>query len=55
MEGLGNYIEFEYVLNEGQDVREGVERVNELMGILGIGRNDLEDEAYIDLLSKDRK
>lgn len=50
VDGLGNYIEFEYVLNEGQDVREGEEQVNKLMDILGIGKDDLEDKAYIDLL-----
>lgn len=55
MEGLGNYIEFEYVLNEGQDVREGEGKVNELMGILGISRDDLEDKGYIDLLLRNRE
>ncbi len=55
VEGLGNFVEFEYVLNEGQDVREGEERVNELIGILGISRDDLEDKGYIDLLLRNRE
>lgn len=53
VEGLGSFIELEYVLNEGQDAQEGEERLNELICILDINRDDLVDRAYVDLLPKD--
>lgn len=51
VEGLGSFVEFEYVLCEGQDAREGKEFIKALMARLGIGAEDLVKGAYIDLLS----
>lgn len=50
VEGLGNFVEFEYVLDEGQDIRDGKEAINTLMSSLGINEQDLVECAYIDLL-----
>lgn len=51
VEGLGSFVEFEYVLDEGQDAEEGKEFIKALMARLGIGEEDLVEGAYIDLLT----
>lgn len=50
VEGLGNFIELEVVLREGQSRQDGVEVAQALMARLGIGKHDLIDVAYVDLL-----
>ncbi len=50
VEGLGEYIELEVVLEEKQPFAEGVAIAEELMGKLGIEDPDLVDKAYVDLL-----
>ncbi len=51
VEGLGSFVEFEYVLDEGQDAEGGKEFIKALMARLGIGAEDLVEGAYIDLLT----
>ncbi|HUF37404.1 MAG TPA: class IV adenylate cyclase [Anaerolineales bacterium] len=50
VEGLGEFVELEVVLEEGQDPAEGVRIAEEMMGRLGIGDADLVEGAYIDLM-----
>jgi predicted adenylyl cyclase CyaB len=50
VEGLGDFLELEVVLAEGQDPAEGVEIAGKLMGELGLRPGDLVQGAYIDLL-----
>jgi len=52
VEGLGDFVEFEHVLDEGQDAQEGKEQVEALMVRLEIGAEDLLEGAYVDLLNK---
>lgn len=51
--GLGDFVELEVVLCEGQTPAQGQARAAELMGHLGIAESDLVKEAYIDLLERD--
>ena len=50
VEGLGLFLELEIVLNPGQTAEEGETIANELMRKIGIEKDDLVKEAYIDLL-----
>jgi predicted adenylyl cyclase CyaB len=50
VEGLGDFLEIEVVLDEGQTTEEGGRVARELMGTLGIAEEDLVDVAYVDLL-----
>ncbi len=50
VEGLGDFLELEYVLADGQSPEDGVRETHRLMEILGIVREDLVGPAYIDLL-----
>jgi predicted adenylyl cyclase CyaB len=52
VEGLGRFMELEVVLEEGQSDAEGQKVAEELMSALGVGRGDLIDGAYMDLLEK---
>jgi len=51
VEGLGDFVELEVVLSEGQDVAEGLTIARRLMAELGISEGQLVDKAYIDLLA----
>ncbi|MEE8522756.1 MAG: class IV adenylate cyclase [Thermoanaerobaculia bacterium] len=51
VEGLGSYLELEVVLGPEQSQDEGLEIVRELMRRLGIPRQSLVAEAYVDLLT----
>jgi predicted adenylyl cyclase CyaB len=51
VEGLGDFLELEYVMQLAQDKSEGLKTVNNLMSYLGVMQNDLVSDAYIDLLS----
>jgi predicted adenylyl cyclase CyaB len=53
VEGLGNFLELEVVLQEGQKAEEGMVIVAELMEKLGIKKEDLIAEAYVDLIKKE--
>jgi predicted adenylyl cyclase CyaB len=52
VEGLGEFLELEVVLEPGQPAEEGAQRARELMERLGIGDADLVDVAYMDLLER---
>lgn len=50
VEGLGDFVELEVVLAEGQDPGEGFAAAQHLMAELGISKDQLIEGAYIDLL-----
>ena len=52
VEGLGQFMELEVVMGEGQSDAEGQEIAEGLMSRLGVERADLIDGAYMDLLEK---
>jgi predicted adenylyl cyclase CyaB len=52
VEGLGEFLELEFVMQKGQTDAEGMETLEYLMDKLGIERKDLINCAYIDLLSQ---
>jgi predicted adenylyl cyclase CyaB len=52
--GLGDYIEFEYVLRPDEAPENGRRLINELKNTLNICEDDLISHAYIDLLLSDR-
>lgn len=51
VEGLGDLLELEVVLELGQSADEGARIARELMAALGIREEDLEARAYVDLLN----
>jgi predicted adenylyl cyclase CyaB len=51
VEGLGDYLELEVVLSEGEPVKQGIEEAIELMRRLGVDRSQLVKGAYVDLIS----
>jgi predicted adenylyl cyclase CyaB len=55
VEGLGNFLELEVVLSEGQDAKSGFETIQYLMKTLSIKESDLIPCAYIDLLIAEQK
>jgi predicted adenylyl cyclase CyaB len=52
VEGLGQFMELEVVLEEGQTDVEGEKIAEEMMAALGVERGDLIDGAYMDLLEQ---
>lgn len=50
VEGLGNFLELEVILQDRQKPGDGMIIANELMGKLGVRKEDLVAEAYIDLI-----
>lgn len=52
VDGLGNFLELEVVLAEGEPVESGVAVAHELLGKLGLSSQQLIAEAYVDLLAK---
>ena len=52
VEGLGQFMELEVVLRDGQSDAEGQAIANDLMKKLGIESTDLIEGAYMDLLEK---
>jgi predicted adenylyl cyclase CyaB len=53
VEGLGQFMELEVVMQPGQSNAHGEQIAQELMERLGISPSDLIDVAYIDLLQKE--
>ena len=51
VQGLGNFMELEVQLREGQSVAEGEEIARDLQAKLGVQNEDLLTSAYIDLLN----
>jgi len=52
VEGLGQFMELEVVMEEGQSDAEGQAIAEGLMASLGVERSDLLEGAYMDLLEK---
>jgi predicted adenylyl cyclase CyaB len=52
VEGLGQFMELEVVLDAAQNDAEGQKIAEDLMAALGVERADLIDGAYMDLLEK---
>lgn len=52
VEGLGQFMELEVVMGDGQSDAEGQKIAEGLMASLGVERGDLIDGAYMDLLEK---
>jgi predicted adenylyl cyclase CyaB len=50
IQGLGDFLELEFVLNEGESTQKGIELTHRLMAQLGIQSQQLIDGAYVDLL-----
>jgi len=50
VDGLGQFMELEVVMREGQSDTEGEEIADSLMTNLGVERSDLIDGAYMDLI-----
>lgn len=51
VEGLGDFLELEFVLRPGQDPAEGQAGVADLMGRLGVREHDLCSASYADMLA----
>ncbi|KAG0413733.1 hypothetical protein HPB47_009123 [Ixodes persulcatus] len=51
VQGLGDFLELEVVLGEGQDPEEGRATAEALMAVLGVQPDSLESGSYIDLLA----
>lgn len=52
VDGLGDWLELEVVLEAGQSAEDGAGIARELMAVLGIETTDLEARAYFDLLTE---
>jgi hypothetical protein len=52
VEGLGNFLELEVVLQNGQKPEEGMAIAAGLVEALGVKKEDLIAEAYIDLIKQ---
>ncbi len=52
VEGLGEFLELEAVLDEGEEESRGKRDVDKLIDDLGIIEGDLLSEAYVDLIEK---
>jgi predicted adenylyl cyclase CyaB len=50
VEGLGDFLELEVVLVDGEPVEAGVREAQVLMARLGIDTSQLIERAYVDLL-----
>ena len=55
VEGLGDFLELEVVLADGEEMRTGAAIARDLMQKLGIGPDQLIEGAYIDLLHRQKK
>ncbi len=51
VEGLGDFMELEVVLADGQTVEDGIAIAHRIMRQLGISERQLVDRAYVDLLA----
>lgn len=52
VQGLGDFLELEVVLADGETVEAGVQEAHALMAQLGVAPEQLIDTAYVDLLTK---
>ena len=51
VEGLGDFLELEVVLAEGETAESGMEIAHDLLEKLGVSDEQLVEEAYVDLLA----
>jgi adenylate cyclase class IV len=51
VKGLGDYLEFEVVLADDETPEQGIVIAEDLLERLGIDRQELVDQAYVDLLN----
>lgn len=54
VDGLGQFMELEVVMHEGQSDAEGQAIAEDLMASLGVERTDLLEGAYMDLLERNQ-
>lgn len=54
VEGLGEFLELEVVLSEGEPREAGVEEARRLMDSLGVSSAQLIEDAYVDLFARQR-
>jgi len=54
VEGLGQFIELEVVLNKQESLAKGQQEAENLMTALNIQPSDLVDVAYVDLLERQK-
>jgi predicted adenylyl cyclase CyaB len=52
VEGLGDFLELEVVLSEGESPQHGIDIAHQLMEKLGVDPSQLIEGAYVDLLNK---
>lgn len=52
VEGLGDFLELEVVLTEGESIEAGVHEAEQIVASLGIVKANLLEGAYLDLLAK---
>lgn len=52
VEGLGDFLELEVVLRDGQNEEEGMRIADGLLAEFGVSEGDLVAEAYVDLLAR---
>jgi adenylate cyclase class IV len=52
VEELGDFLELEVVLAEGEPSEAGISVAHELLEKLGVSQHQLVEEAYVDLLAK---
>lgn len=52
VQGLGDFMELEVILRDGEDEASGIKEAHEVMTSLGISENSLIDCAYVDLLNE---
>ncbi|KAB8310426.1 class IV adenylate cyclase [Rahnella contaminans] len=55
VKGLGDYLEFEVVLEDSETPEQGIAIAEDLLERLGIDRQELVDQAYVDLLNQKGK
>ena len=54
VEGLGDFLELEVVLAEGESSQSGIETAHQFMAQLGVEPSQLVEGAYVDLLTEKR-
>jgi len=55
VEGLGDFLELEVVLAEGDSIGDGEAEAHQLMGPLAVTPEDLVPDAYVDLLERSQR
>lgn len=52
VQGLGDFLELEVVMDEAEPVSAGVDEAHRLMAALGVQPHQLVEDAYVDLLAR---